>query len=1068
MADRIRLLALLLCIAPFPAFAGTYTEDFTTTVFKDSLNTTADWNTGDGELGLFPFSPATVGSVDTPGNARALAVAGDYAFVTDASSGLQVIDVSDLTAPGIAGTYGPANNVQDVALYGDYAYLADGTPGLLVVDIADPTTPTLVGFYNPATTPDKVAVLGNLAVIGVGLSGIEVLDLSNPTSPTLLGSFNTAHLVADLFVEGSLVFVADFNSGLQIIDISNPSVPTLEGAYDTPGSAFGVFVDGNYAYVADGSAGLQIIDVTDPTSPSLVGTVDTPGSASKVVADGDRVLVADGSDGLQVVDVSNPAAPTIVQTLDTPGTAAGIETAGKHAFVADSGEGLRIIRVADAFPPVSVAGLSLTGRADGVEVSGNLLYSASSTGGLRILDVTDPAAPMEVGNYVPPGAPKVWDVSVSGDLAALAADTAGVILVDISDASSPVPLSTHPTVGTTRTVNIAGGVAYFGAEWTGFGALDISNPGAPVLLDSLIILNGFPGDIEIDGATAFFTSGTSLYSIDITNPSGLVLLDDISVCLCSAGQIAVAGDNVFVGGYGLVLMDATNPAALSSTSVFDPGANIAGVDVTGDVAILGTSGTSLLYVLDISDPLDPGEIGVLDLPGSTARRIAVSGHHAFVGTNSNNDIQIVQFLQDESDLANNSARSVAVDGADDVILKGRVVPSETPGISWELSADDGLNFQSVVAGEWATFGASGTDLIWRSSLEYVGQSPKVTGVTAEWLNDFGEITAVGDVPNDQGRQVRVEWRRSAHDFIGDPEQIVEYAVYRKIDPGLSGPSPTLVPSSYSGLSHATAQHAATMQAAGWDFLTTVPVRVEDDYAVIVPTLADSTIASGLYVTTFMVSALTATPGVFFDSHPDSGYSVDNLAPGVPQGLAAIFSVGAVGLSWDPAPEPDFQYFRVYRSTDPGFLPGPETLVHETATTSWQDSPADPGSVFYKITALDYAGNESDPASSGSVTAVGEGSVTPTVFALRGAMPNPLRAGSRIAFDLPAEAAVSLEVFDVTGRLVRTLAREVLPVGRHEIAWDGADSSGQPAAAGVYLYRLRAGTFEATRRIVVIR
>jgi hypothetical protein len=1068
LADRITLLVLLFCIAPFSAFAGTYTEDFTTTAFKDSLNTTADWNTVAGELGLFPFSPATVGSVDTPGNARALAVAGDYAFVTDASSGLQVIDVSDVTAPGIAGTYGPANNVQDVALHGDYAYLADGSPGLLVVDIADPTTPTLVGFYNPATTPDKVAVVGNLAVIGVGLSGIEVLDLSSPTSPTLLGSFNTAHLVADLFVEGSLVFVADFNSGLQIIDISNPSVPTLEGAYDTPGSAFGVFVDGNYAYVADGSAGLQIIDVTDPTSPSLVGTVDTPGSASKVVADGDRVFVADGSDGLQVVDVHNPAAPTIVQALDTPGTAAGIEIAGEHAFVADSDEGLRIIRVAEASRPVSVAGLSVSGRADGVEVSGNLLYSASSTGGLRILDVTDPDAPVEVGNYVPPGAPKVWDVSVSGDLAALAADTAGIILVDISDASSPASLSTHPTEGTARTVDISGGVAYFGASGTGFGALDISNPSAPVLLDSLIVLNGFPGDIEIAGATAFFTSGTSIYSIDITNPSGLVLLDDISLCLCSAGQISVAGDNVLVGAYGLVLVDATNPAALSTTSVFDPGAGIAGVDVTGDVAILGTSGTSLLYVLDISDPLNPGEIGVLDLPGSTARRVAVSGHHAFVGSNSNNDIQIVRFLQDQSDPANNSARSVAVDDADDVILKGRVVPSETPGISWELSADNGLNFQSVVAGEWATFVVSGTDLIWRSSLEFVGQSPKVTDVTVEWLNDFGEITAVGDVPNDQGRQVRVEWRRSAHDFIGDPDQIVEYAVYRKIDPALSGPSPTLSLSSDSGLSHTIAQHAATMQAAGWDFLTTVPVRVEDDYAVIVPTLADSTITSGLYMTTFMVSALTATPGVFFDSYPDSGYSVDNLAPGVPQGLAAIFGAGAVDLSWDPAPEPDFQYFRVYRDTDPGFVPGPGSLVHETTATSWQDSPVDPGEVFYKITALDHAGNESDPASSGAVTAVGDGLGRSAAFALRGAMPNPLRAGTRIAFDLPVDAAVSVDVFDIAGRLVRSVARETLPAGHHEIAWNGADNSGHPVVAGVYFYRLRAGTFEATRRLVIIR
>jgi hypothetical protein len=142
-------------------------------------------------------------------------------------------------------------------------------------------------------------------------------------------------------------------------------------------------------------------------------------------------------------------------------------------------------------------------------------------------------------------------------------------------------------------------------------------------------------------------------------------------------------------------------------------------------------------------------------------------------------------------------------------------------------------------------------------------------------------------------------------------------------------------------------------------------------------------------------------------------------------------------------------------------------VHETATTSWTDTPADPGAAYYKVTTLDHAGNESAPASLGSVTAVGGGSGAP-VFALRGAMPNPFRAGTSIAFELPADSRVSLEVYDVTGRRIRTLAAESMVTGKHEIAWDGTDESGSRVAAGVYLYRLRAGELTATRRMVVIR
>ena len=52
------------------------TEEFTTTVYKDGVNTTADWNTGDGELKLFPFTPTLVGNYSPIANANTIAVAG--------------------------------------------------------------------------------------------------------------------------------------------------------------------------------------------------------------------------------------------------------------------------------------------------------------------------------------------------------------------------------------------------------------------------------------------------------------------------------------------------------------------------------------------------------------------------------------------------------------------------------------------------------------------------------------------------------------------------------------------------------------------------------------------------------------------------------------------------------------------------------------------------------------------------------------------------------------------------------------------------------------------------------
>ncbi len=93
----------------------------------------------------------------------------------------------------------------------------------------------------------------------------------------------------------------------------------------------------------------------------------------------------------------------------------------------------------------------------------------------------------------------------------------------------------------------------------------------------------------------------------------------------------------------------------------------------------------------------------------------------------------------------------------------------------------------------------------------------------------------------------------------------------------------------------------------WDFLTAVPVRREDRYAYVAATLADSSLAGGQAYTTFMVSSLTNDGGVFYDSAPDSGYSVDNLSPVIPEGLFVDYTSEENILNWAPAVDEDFSH-----------------------------------------------------------------------------------------------------------------------------------------------------------------
>lgn len=96
-------------------------------------------------------------------------------------------------------------------------------------------------------------------------------------------------------------------------------------------------------------------------------------------------------------------------------------------------------------------------------------------------------------------------------------------------------------------------------------------------------------------------------------------------------------------------------------------------------------------------------------------------------------------------------------------------------------------------------------------------------------------------------------------------------------------------------------------------------------------------------------------------------------------------------------------------------------------------------------------------------------VIPTEFALGQNYPNPFNPTTTIRFDLPKEAPVMLEIYNVLGVRVRTLLRgESISAGRHLLTWDGRDENGAVAPTGVYLYRISAGDFHASKKMTLLK
>jgi hypothetical protein len=95
-------------------------------------------------------------------------------------------------------------------------------------------------------------------------------------------------------------------------------------------------------------------------------------------------------------------------------------------------------------------------------------------------------------------------------------------------------------------------------------------------------------------------------------------------------------------------------------------------------------------------------------------------------------------------------------------------------------------------------------------------------------------------------------------------------------------------------------------------------------------------------------------------------------------------------------------------------------------------------------------------------------LVPARVALGVNRPNPFNPSTVIPFELPVAGQVTLEIYDVRGRLVRRLVNGQLPAGFHSATWDGRDHSGRGVASGLYLSMLRAGGETITRKLTLLR
>jgi hypothetical protein len=94
--------------------------------------------------------------------------------------------------------------------------------------------------------------------------------------------------------------------------------------------------------------------------------------------------------------------------------------------------------------------------------------------------------------------------------------------------------------------------------------------------------------------------------------------------------------------------------------------------------------------------------------------------------------------------------------------------------------------------------------------------------------------------------------------------------------------------------------------------------------------------------------------------------------------------------------------------------------------------------------------------------------TPRATGVNSIYPNPFNPTTTVSFDLETAQHVSIRVYDTRGHLVRTLRNEVMSNGTHQVLWDARDNAGNTLATGIYFLHFQAGSYETTRKLVLLK
>ncbi len=194
------------------------------------------------------------------------------------------------------------------------------------------------------------------------------------------------------------------------------------------------------------------------------------------------------------------------------------------------------------------------------------------------------------------------------------------------------------------------------------------------------------------------------------------------------------------------------------------------------------------------------------------------------------------------------------------------------------------------------------------------------------------------------------------------------------------------------------------------------------------------------------------------------------SPTIWMGQIDTVSSPIINLHVEASAATNFQLIQIYKN---GVLAYSEAITGTNFTWTHSDTAAqgETNSYFIRLRQVDLDYTWSSPIWLTVDTTIATGVVSGTVpgrFDLEQNTPNPFNPMTVIRFEIPSRGRTSLDVYDISGRLVRSLVQKSLDAGLHEVTWDGSDNDGRAVGSGIYFYTVRHDGERKSRKMILVR